>query len=109
MGRMDRSLKECPRRPALRARRAVRRTDRENASTVVTAGDEERFKCAGSHRTNPDPAVRRAVIERGYQAIEAAKILGADYVKFWPGQDGFDYPLQADYLCLLYTSPSPRD
>jgi xylose isomerase len=50
--------------------------------------------------TNPDPAVRRAAIDLGYQAIEAAKILGADYVKFWPGQDGFDYPFQADYLDL---------
>ena len=26
-----------------------------------------------------------------------AEELGADYVKFWPGQDGFDYPFQVDY------------
>ena len=26
------------------------------------------------------------------------KLLGAQYVKFWPGQDGYDYPLQSDHL-----------
>jgi xylose isomerase len=56
--------------------------------------------------TNPDPAVRRAAIDLGYRAIETAQALGADYVKFWPGQDGFDYPLQADYLELWDLSVS---
>jgi len=56
--------------------------------------------------TNPDPAVRRAAIERCHQAIETAKVLGAEYVKFWPGQDGFDYPLQSDYLELWDLSVS---
>jgi len=50
--------------------------------------------------TNPDPEVRKAAIARCQEAIPVAKALGADYVKFWPGQDGFDYPFQADYLQL---------
>jgi len=50
--------------------------------------------------TNPDPAVRRDVIDLCKQAIGVAKVLGADYVKFWPGQDGYDYPFQADYVQL---------
>ena len=55
--------------------------------------------CRGSF-TNPDPAVRRKAIDLGLEAIEIARALGADYVKFWPGQDGYDYPFQADYLEL---------
>ncbi len=47
--------------------------------------------------TNPDPAVRRACIDMYKAAIEPARELGATYVKFWPGQDGYDYPFQADY------------
>ena len=28
---------------------------------------------------------------------EAALKLGCDLINLWPGQDGYDYPLQADY------------
>ena len=37
-----------------------------------------------------DPRVR--------EAIEAAHVLDAGYVKFWPGQDGYDFPGQVDYM-----------
>ena len=47
--------------------------------------------------TNPDPALRRDCIELYKAAIPPARELGARYVKFWPGQDGYDYPFQADY------------
>jgi sugar phosphate isomerase/epimerase len=50
--------------------------------------------------TNPDPALRRKAIDLGKQAIEIARQLDAGYVKFWPGQDGFDYPFQVDYRQL---------
>jgi len=50
--------------------------------------------------TNPDAGVRRAAHDLCREAIEVAKVLGAEYVKFWPGQDGYDYPLQSDYLEL---------
>jgi xylose isomerase len=50
--------------------------------------------------TNPDPALRRAAIALYKQAVGAARTLGAKYVKFWPGQDGYDYPFQADYAQL---------
>jgi xylose isomerase len=48
--------------------------------------------------TNPDVAVRNKAIELGKRAIEVAHALDAKYVKFWPGQDGFDYPFQVDYM-----------
>lgn len=50
--------------------------------------------------TNPDPGVRNKAIDLGKQAVEVARQLSAKYVKFWPGQDGFDYPFQADYQRL---------
>lgn len=50
--------------------------------------------------THPDPLVRADAVALCKQAIPVAKELGADYVKFWPGQDGYDYPFQADHLEL---------
>ncbi|GAA4986792.1 xylose isomerase [Nonomuraea thailandensis] len=50
--------------------------------------------------TNPEPEVRRRAAERVHEAVAVARELGADYVKFWPGQDGFDLPGQADYARL---------
>jgi xylose isomerase len=50
--------------------------------------------------THPDEAVRRKAIDLGKRAIDVAHKLDADYVKFWPGQDGYDYPFQADYRKL---------
>ena len=50
--------------------------------------------------TNPDPAVRRRALEICEEGVDAARRLGAPTVKLWPGQDGFDYPFQADYSQL---------
>jgi xylose isomerase len=54
---------------------------------------------AGSF-TNPDPAVRGRALAICEQAVDVARQLGAPTVKLWPGQDGFDYPFQADYRAL---------
>ena len=50
--------------------------------------------------TNPDSHLRGEAIELYKRAIQIARELGAKYVKFWPGQDGYDYPFQADYELL---------
>jgi xylose isomerase len=50
--------------------------------------------------TNPDAAVRAEAVALCREATGVAKELGADYVKFWPGQDGYDYPFQADHVQL---------
>ena len=55
------------------------------------------FRIGSSH---PDAAVRRKAIDLGKRAIGVARALDAAYVKFWPGQDGFDYPFQVDYMQL---------
>lgn len=56
--------------------------------------------------TNPDPEVRRGITELYGQGVDIAQELGAKYVKFWPGQDGYDYPFQADYQQLWELSVS---
>ena len=50
--------------------------------------------------TNPDPKIRREAIDLVKAAAGIARTLGAVYTKFWPGQDGYDYPMQSDYMQL---------
>lgn len=50
----------------------------------------------GGAFTNPDPKIRQRALDLIAEATEVGYELGVDYVKIWPGQDGFDYPLQAD-------------
>ncbi|MDR1387427.1 MAG: sugar phosphate isomerase/epimerase [Propionibacteriaceae bacterium] len=52
--------------------------------------------CRGAF-TNPDPAARRAALELMNQAADVVRQLGAQYVKIWPGQDGWDYPFQVNH------------
>ena len=47
--------------------------------------------------TNPDPAVRAQALQLMHDATAVAQELGCDYVKLWPGQDGWDYPFQVNY------------
>lgn len=47
--------------------------------------------------TNPDAGVRRHAHDLITAACEVARHFNASYVKLWPGQDGWDYPFQADH------------
>ena len=47
--------------------------------------------------TNPDAGVRRRANEVINDAANVVRRFGADYVKLWPGQDGWDYPFQVDH------------
>ena len=47
--------------------------------------------------TNPDPGIRRLANEMCNDAANVVRRFGADYVKLWPGQDGWDYPFQVDH------------
>lgn len=46
---------------------------------------------------NPDGDIRRAAVDLVSAAAGAGRELGVDYIKIWPGQDGWDYPFQVDY------------
>jgi len=50
--------------------------------------------------SSSDAATRRAVAELADESVDVATRMGARYVKFWPGQDGYDYPFQVDYRQL---------
>ncbi len=45
----------------------------------------------------PDPAVRRRSVSYTKEMVDIAVELGCDLLNLWPGQDGYDYPLAADY------------
>lgn len=67
--------------------------------SCVTPSIYSRLFRSGSF-SSADPDVRRQATEVAHQAVDLASQLGADYVKFWPGQDGYDYPFQVDYRTL---------
>ena len=46
----------------------------------------------------PDAKTRRMAVEEVRKVMDWAAELGCPYVDVWPGQDGFDYHLQADYI-----------
>lgn len=47
--------------------------------------------------TNPDAGVRRAAHDLITEACDVVRYFNAEYVKVWPGQDGWDYPFQVDH------------
>ncbi|HWR24287.1 MAG TPA: sugar phosphate isomerase/epimerase family protein [Feifaniaceae bacterium] len=48
--------------------------------------------------SSKDPAMRRVALEETKAIIDVAKFLGGDLISLWPGQDGYDYPFQGDYI-----------
>lgn len=50
----------------------------------------------GSFASN-DPAIRRAAIDEVKKSMVWAQQMNCTMVDLWFGQDGYDYPLQADY------------
>ncbi|MEU2895999.1 sugar phosphate isomerase/epimerase family protein [Streptomyces griseoincarnatus] len=73
---------------------------REGLSAIAVTPEIYTGKFARGGFTHPDPAVRRDAIELVAASAEVGRELGVDYVKLWPGQDGYDYPFQADYTDL---------
>jgi len=45
-----------------------------------------------------DPGVRRQAIEDAKACVDYARAFGAPIMAMWPGQDGYDYLFQADYI-----------
>lgn len=48
--------------------------------------------------TNQDANLRKEALDRVKKAMDISVELGASKINLWPGQDGYDYPLQTDYL-----------
>jgi len=47
--------------------------------------------------TSRDPAIRKAAIKEVKKSMEWAMQLNCEVIDLWFGQDGYDYPLQANY------------
>jgi len=83
-------------------------TPKELKSTLDSAGLEavcitpsiySRKYRSGSFSSS-DAQVRKDVNDLADESVDVANQMGAKYVKFWPGQDGYDYPFQVDYTEL---------
>lgn len=48
--------------------------------------------------TSPDPEVRKAAVKETLHTAELGRELECPMMSIWNGQDGYDYPLQADYV-----------
>jgi xylose isomerase len=48
--------------------------------------------------TSKDPAIRAEAYDEACAAAEMARTLGCPLISLWPGQDGYDYPFQADMV-----------
>ena len=74
--------------------------DRNNLGVIGITPEIYTREFAKGAFTNPDPGVRRAAHELITEACDVVRYFGADYVKLWPGQDGWDYPFQVDHGAL---------
>lgn len=48
--------------------------------------------------SSTDPTIRQQAVTETRRAMDLAAELNCDLVTVWPGQDGYDYQFQADYL-----------
>ncbi|MEN6348691.1 MAG: sugar phosphate isomerase/epimerase family protein [Syntrophomonas sp.] len=48
--------------------------------------------------TAKDPAVRKTALNEIKEVMDIASELGCSIINLWPGQDGYDYCLQSDYI-----------
>lgn len=48
--------------------------------------------------TSRDPEIRKLAVQVTKEMMDAAVEMGGDLLNLWPGQDGFDYPFQADFV-----------
>lgn len=82
----------------------------DNAATFKVLLDEVGLACANvsmnvwgeakwaqGSLSNPNPAIRQDAKDLIIAGMQTTKKLGGHLVSLWPGQDGFDYPFEADY------------
>lgn len=77
---------------------------RNNLSVIGITPEIYTQQFAKGAFTNPDPGIRRLANEMCNEAANVVRRFGANYVKLWPGQDGWDYPFQVDHRKLWQMS-----
>ena len=66
--------------------------------TCVTPDIWAQAKWGKGSFTSSDPAIRDAAVREVQKSMEWARQMDCDIVDLWFGQDGYDYPLQSDYI-----------
>lgn len=79
-----------------RIRENLDRTGLKCASIAVDTFADPVFQ-KGSF-SSVDPEIRALAIQRAKEAMDFAKSIDCKIVTTWPGQDGYDYLFQADYM-----------
>ena len=77
-------------------RMCIKKTGLKVASVAVDTFANPLYK-KGS-LSSVDESIRRQAIEDAKFAVDFANEVGCDIVTLWPGQDGYDYLFQADYI-----------
>jgi xylose isomerase len=67
-----------------------------NVKAIQLRWPAPRFSNGGF--TNHDATIRREAIETVKGATKVARDFGVDHVLLWPAHDGYEYPLQMDYV-----------
>lgn len=75
---------------------SIKKTGLNVVSLVVDLFAQPRWK-QGSF-SSISPAIRRMAVDETKKVMDLAEELGAGFITIWPGQDGYDYHFQADYL-----------
>lgn len=77
-------------------REHIKRTGLKIASICLDTSADRIFKQGSFSSLNP--AVRKKALEDSKAAMDFAAEVGCDIFTIWPGQDGYDYMFQADYI-----------
>lgn len=48
--------------------------------------------------TSKNPAIRAQAVKETKEMMDVAAEIGCGLISLWPGQDGYDYPFQGDYI-----------
>ena len=74
----------------------VKSHDLKVVSIAADIFSEEKWK-KGS-LSSSDKSVRKDAIRHSMEVMDLTEELGSDIFTIWPGQDGYDYIFQADYI-----------
>lgn len=78
----------------------VRRCVKDTGLTVVSIAADTftEAKWRKGSFSSSDASVRQAAVDHAMEVMDRCAELGSDLLTLWPGQDGYDYLFQADYI-----------
>ena len=75
---------------------SLKNRDLEVVSIAADIFTEEKWKKGSLSST--DPSIRKEAIRHSKEVIDLTEESGSDIFTIWPGQDGYDYIFQTDYI-----------